>query len=236
MEGKFSQTINSKDLVLDYNHPLNPFKHRYHPDHNNLDERFEDTLANGIESYTITRNLTLEFYNSIEAANENENPTSLPGYGATLLDGIYREKLTGLHKNDLYVEGDFRLLKVSSIEWLDSVIHINNIPSDSPLGKAVSIDGSTPTLLTSNEINNVNTQISVYPNPITNNALLIEGLEFGSYQVEILDLFGIKVLDNSISASTNRIQVPQLAEGFYILKIIQNSSLIFSQKIAIINP
>lgn len=38
----------------------NPFLHTYHPDHDNLDARFENRLPQGSESYTIERNVTLE--------------------------------------------------------------------------------------------------------------------------------------------------------------------------------
>ena len=49
-------------VALDYNHPLNPFKHVYHPDHDNLNERFEQPpLPEGRESFTVTRNVAFEF-------------------------------------------------------------------------------------------------------------------------------------------------------------------------------
>lgn len=40
-------------------HESNPFLHTYHPDHDNLNERFSQELPQGSESYTITREITL---------------------------------------------------------------------------------------------------------------------------------------------------------------------------------
>lgn len=40
-------------------HESNPFLHTYHPDHDNLNERFSRELPQGSESYTFTREITL---------------------------------------------------------------------------------------------------------------------------------------------------------------------------------
>src|SRR5262249_31122738 len=45
-----ANTTLTNSITLDYDDPLNPFKHQYHPDHNNLDEHFEQKLPEGIES------------------------------------------------------------------------------------------------------------------------------------------------------------------------------------------
>jgi hypothetical protein len=92
---------------LDYDHPLNPFKHIYHPDHNNLDERFEQKLAEGKESFSVTRSLSLEFTATDPAGL---NP---PGWGETELGGTYRETITGVHRSAIQVSGNFRLVRVS---------------------------------------------------------------------------------------------------------------------------
>ena len=41
-------SVASCDVILDCDDPLNPFKHRYHPDHDNRDE-FYDPLPEGDE-------------------------------------------------------------------------------------------------------------------------------------------------------------------------------------------
>jgi len=104
---------NTCAITLDYNHPLNPFKHIYHPDHNNFDERFEQTLPEGRESFTVTRSLALEF--------TTEDPLGLnpPGWGDTELGGTYRETMTGLHRNSIRIAGNFRLVRVARVGTLN---------------------------------------------------------------------------------------------------------------------
>jgi hypothetical protein len=104
--GEFGEGALQATIALGYDHPLNPFKHTYHPDHNNLDERFEQKLPEGKEAFTVARALSLEF----TAAD----PTGLnpPNWGSTELGGIYRETITGLHRNTIHVSGNFRLVRV----------------------------------------------------------------------------------------------------------------------------
>jgi hypothetical protein len=98
-------TINGT-VSLDYDHPLNPFKHLYHPDHNNLDERFEQKLPEGKEAFTVTRSLSLEFTAT--------DPLGLnpPSWGDTEVGGAYRETITGLHRTAIRISGNFRLVRV----------------------------------------------------------------------------------------------------------------------------
>jgi hypothetical protein len=93
-------------FTLNYDHPLNPFRHVFHPDHNNLDERFEQKLPEGREAFTVARAVSLEF-----TANDplGLNP---PGWGATEVGGIYRETITGLHRSAVHTSGNFRLVRV----------------------------------------------------------------------------------------------------------------------------
>ena len=100
-------------LTLDYDHPLNPFKHVFHPDHNNLDERFEQTLPEGKESFTVTRSLSLEF-TAVDPLGLNP-----PGWGDTELGGTYRETISGLHRSAIRTSGNFRLVRVLSTAALD---------------------------------------------------------------------------------------------------------------------
>lgn len=79
--------------------PTNPFRHRRHPDHK--------------EGLTITRTLSLEFDETAPAG------TSDPGFGETLMTGVYRETLSGLHHAELKVRGSFRLSRVAIIGELN---------------------------------------------------------------------------------------------------------------------
>jgi hypothetical protein len=111
--GPFGTGALSGVVTLGYNHSLNPFKHVYHPDHNNLDERFEQTLPEGKESFTINRTLTLEF--------SDTDPLGLnpPGWGDAELGGIYRETITGLHRAAIHIAGSFRLVRVAQVGALN---------------------------------------------------------------------------------------------------------------------
>lgn len=100
-------------ITVDYEDPLNPFVHVFHPDHNNLDERFQTVLAEGKEAFTFTRAITLNF--------EQQDPEALgqPEWGDTILGGTYSEDLVGVHKRTIRVQGAFKLSRVSRIGKLN---------------------------------------------------------------------------------------------------------------------
>ncbi len=60
MSGNWGNTI-STTLTVPYNDRVNPYVHRYHPDHNNLAEDFKTVLPAGVESFDITRNVSFYF-------------------------------------------------------------------------------------------------------------------------------------------------------------------------------
>jgi hypothetical protein len=92
--------------------PLNPYKHKYHPDHDNLDQDFKNPR---MEAYNITRAITLTF-----TLNDPTNLNlSTPGWGDTAMGGIYKEQITGLHRKPLFAEGNFRLTRVSDVGVLN---------------------------------------------------------------------------------------------------------------------
>jgi hypothetical protein len=97
-------------VALGYDDPLNPFVHRYHPDHNNLDDRYE---APKRESLDVTRDISFEF------TSRDPDNTTLPGWGDNQLGGLYRELITGLHKAPVHVEGSFRIRRISSVAVLN---------------------------------------------------------------------------------------------------------------------
>jgi hypothetical protein len=105
--GTFGNSTLTASIALDYNNRLNPFKHVYHPDHNNLDERFEQTLPEGKESFSVARTVSLEF---TPADPLGMNP---PGWNDSEIGGVYRETIAGLHRNAIQVSGNFRLVRVT---------------------------------------------------------------------------------------------------------------------------
>lgn len=114
--GAFGDTTTPMNttLVLGYDDPLNPFKHRFHPDHDNLDARFLRVLPEGVESFTVRRDIQLAF-----------SSTDLDGlassqYGGEIMGGNYRETVTGLHRTPIVIQGTFRLNRVSLINTLNN--------------------------------------------------------------------------------------------------------------------
>jgi hypothetical protein len=100
----------SATLTLPFDHPNNPFLHKYHPDHDNMNVRFDGPA---VESYAVARQLELELTASPPAGPES------PDYGFDEVGGNYREIITGLHKTPIHVSGTFRLRRTSYIAELN---------------------------------------------------------------------------------------------------------------------
>jgi len=84
-------------MTMSENHPVNPFKHMYHPDH-----------KKGIE---IIRNIVLNF-DETQSSNDPEK-------SKFNLVGTYNETITGLHKIPLKVQGVFNIQRISEIDKLN---------------------------------------------------------------------------------------------------------------------
>jgi hypothetical protein len=111
LNGKFGvgETLTGT-LTLPANHPRNPFKHKYHPDHDNLNARFDGPAQ---ESYEPVRQISLAF------APEPPDGPAVPDFGYNEMGGHYQETITGLHKVPITVSGSFRLSRVSRITELN---------------------------------------------------------------------------------------------------------------------
>lgn len=103
-------------VAVSYNDQLaNPFLHTYHPDHDNLDALFGTTLPQGVESYGISRQITLNF---TAPANDFDSLTA----GTQTLTGNYVEAVTFLAKGSDTKQfqslGSFTLKRISNIASL----------------------------------------------------------------------------------------------------------------------
>lgn len=94
------------EVLLDYDADTNPFVHRYHPDHDNLDARFETKLPNGRESFTVRRVVTLAFKPTLPGVND-------PAWGVTMIGGDYTEVVTGLRSVPITANGTFILYRIA---------------------------------------------------------------------------------------------------------------------------
>ncbi len=83
--------------------------HAFHPDHNNLDEDYSKALAEGRESFTISRYVDLTFL------SEDPQGLEIAGWGDTHMGGIYQEWVEGLHREPILTQGHFRLVRVSRL-------------------------------------------------------------------------------------------------------------------------
>jgi hypothetical protein len=100
----------SVTAVVESDLPTNPFRHRYHPDHDNLDEQF---LNSRVEAYQVIRNMQLEF------TVQDPQGGNSPGWGDSTVGGVFEESITGLHKNAIFTSGKFRLRRVSAVSALN---------------------------------------------------------------------------------------------------------------------
>ncbi len=97
-------------LTVGPNHPTHPYRHRFHPDHDNLDVRFEEFEE---EAFPIIRRIEFEFDDDAAASG------SPPDYGYGVLGGVYHETIEGIHHRPIRVAGRFRLIRVSDIGELN---------------------------------------------------------------------------------------------------------------------
>jgi hypothetical protein len=103
----------------DYNaHSSNPFLHTFHPDHDNLSADFESVEAQGIESYSVTRAISLNF-----STPAGDFVSRIGGAGS--LTGNYAETMTfrgkGSQSREFKLAGRFQLNRISPVAALTSL-------------------------------------------------------------------------------------------------------------------
>lgn len=92
-------TLTGSDIPHAKNHPTNPFRHQFHPEHK--------------EGFDIDRSFVITTKKP-DTGNKT-NPTQ----GLSNLTGTYEETLVGLHKAPLKVSGIINMTRVSMIATLD---------------------------------------------------------------------------------------------------------------------
>jgi len=100
----------SGTIVLSPQFPTNPFRHKFHPDHDNLDDRFVNYKE---EVYPVQRSISLQFSTTPPPG------VSDPDFGYREQAGTYRETVTGLNKSAINCQGTFRLTRMSDIAELN---------------------------------------------------------------------------------------------------------------------
>ncbi|MDP0490089.1 MAG: hypothetical protein Q7Q71_03435 [Verrucomicrobiota bacterium JB023] len=113
------------EVTIPFTDPTNPFVHQYHPDHDNLDARFEPiALPQGVDAYNAKLSDGVEAPGIRRTCRFTFTPaqpsTGLQplGWGSTVVGGLYQETLAGVHKQPLTVSGSFELRRISDIGTL----------------------------------------------------------------------------------------------------------------------
>ena len=118
--GQFGVGRLSCSVTNGFNDPLNPFKHLYHPNHDNLDPRLENPkLPEGIESFTVTREVQLTFSEKDLWLSTNRPNAYLPGFGDARFTGVYEETILGVHRRPIRLGGTFNLQRAVSVGVLN---------------------------------------------------------------------------------------------------------------------
>ena len=90
----------STSVIVEHNDlAANPFIHNYHPDHDNLDPRFEKKLDQGNESYQIKRDITIKLSGSQSGFNGLAQ-------GGKVIRGEYEEIITLSGKSKISGNGN----------------------------------------------------------------------------------------------------------------------------------
>lgn len=101
-------------FVVDYDDPLNPFKHLYHPDHDNKHPITAATLAEGVESFTITNHVRLIW--DTNAAPGSYTALWNPDETVT---GTYEQTIGNLRHVPIQLRGAFKLKRVARTGAID---------------------------------------------------------------------------------------------------------------------
>lgn len=119
-----SGSVTASITNLFNNHVSNPFLHTYHPDHDNLNARFQSELPQGSESYTLVRNITL---NVLPSADDFDSRTS----ASATLSGQYVEtvRLLGLARaGNTFDTRTFEVRGVFVLNRLTDIATVTPVP------------------------------------------------------------------------------------------------------------
>lgn len=111
----FGQTLTVSN-ALPASFRTNPFRHKFHPDHDNLDATYQNGAP---EAPVVGRQITINLASRYPANPLLPAGTAPPGWGESRVGGTYEEQLTGLHKNPITVNGSFELQRVTVIDVLN---------------------------------------------------------------------------------------------------------------------
>jgi hypothetical protein len=106
LNGNGTSGLLSGNVVLPSDHPLNPYRHRYNPEHR--------------EGYEVSRQIELEFGSASIDPATGLQPLLEDLQGNNQLVGTYRETITGLSLVPIVVQGPFSLTRLAETTDLDN--------------------------------------------------------------------------------------------------------------------
>jgi hypothetical protein len=121
--GDTSALLNYR-ITLAPEDPLNPYKHKYQPDHDNLDAKFNEMNLDTVdpsqwESYEVRRDIKLELTELPPYPGATEEDAIGYDWGGKVYGGLYQEVIKGIHLNDITVKGYFIIRQALPWEELD---------------------------------------------------------------------------------------------------------------------
>lgn len=80
-----------------------------------------------------------------------------------------------------------------------------------------------------------NVRFTIYPNPTRNELQVINyELQVASYKFVLLDMFGKEVLTKEINSKKQKIDISNLKQGVYLCKILENNTVLKSERLVIV--
>ncbi len=112
MAGRFGDDL-EVDIHVPRDLPTNPYRHRFHPDHNHLDHEgapLGEVSVAREEVWPVERKIRLAFETSDDGSPEG---------GHARAGGVYYETLDNLHHESIHLRGEFTLRRVNAITALN---------------------------------------------------------------------------------------------------------------------
>jgi hypothetical protein len=100
--------------AVGYDDPTNPFKHLYHPDHDNKHPVTGAKLAEGIEGFSITNQVVLTW-----STNSMRGPFTALWNPDETTTGTYEQVISNLRHVPIRLRGEFVLKRVSRVARID---------------------------------------------------------------------------------------------------------------------
>ena len=148
------------------------------------------------------------------------------------------------YNNSSYAEGkmffSFKCQLPPALEYC-SIAHYDSLTFEVPCGTLEAYQNAwQPDYYVANSVTfnedcsaveeHKNSDIKVYPNP-AKDMIHFEGLENGSHQIHVYDMFGKVVASACASGDGADIKIAHLPQGMYVVRIMEDSGQIYDMKI-----